>query len=689
MARTYRDPLGVPHVRAASVSDLARGQGRVTARDRTWQLEWLRRRATGTVAEALGAGATGWDVFARRACLAGTARRAAAALEPETAAFVAAYVEGVNAGLDPDCPELRRLDLAPTPWEPWTPLAVFLAQHVLFAAMPSKLWLHRAREVLGDEAELLSAEGPHPSGSNAWAVGPARTASGRPLIGGDPHRTLEHPNVYAQVRLACEDPDDAFDVVGLAFPGVPGVAHFAHAGGVAWAITNAMGDYQDVFRETLRRRDGRVEALGPDGWERAASHRETVAVRDGEPVDVEVVRTPRGCVFDGSVADGVGLSLRTASDELGDLGFDALLPLLRARTVDDVDRALDRWVEPVNNVVVADSTGAVRYRVAGRVPLRDDANRRGVVAADDPAAAWRGWVDPLPAHDVPADGQVVTANERRGPESDAIGAAFAPPHRARRIAALLSGRSELDAADFAEVHADTLLPTYDAVRALLLATPAEPRGLPALTAILDWDGRMDAGSRGAAAFAAWRGALVRRIAAAPRLAPLTEPSGHPALLEPWHDLTTRVAQALDTLLAHGAPFGLDLAALAAEALAEASERLEQTSTWGEVHVLRVVHAFETTLSPHPALELPDVGVSGDHDCVRCAGSVPGVTDACVRGSVARYVWDLADRTAGGWVVPLGASGDPRSPHHHDQLGLWAEARLAPIVTAWDLLAEET
>ena len=55
MARIYRDAYGVPHVRAASVLDLARGQGWVTARDRAWQLEYLRRRATGTAAEILGA----------------------------------------------------------------------------------------------------------------------------------------------------------------------------------------------------------------------------------------------------------------------------------------------------------------------------------------------------------------------------------------------------------------------------------------------------------------------------------------------------------------------------------------------------------------------------------------------------------------------------------------------------------
>jgi penicillin amidase len=406
MARIYRDAWGIPHVRGSSVADVARAQGEVTARDRSWQLEHLRRRATGTCAEVLGAPAVAWDLLARRTLVADTAQRAHDSLAPDTRAFVAAYVDGVNAGLHDDSAELRTLAIAPEPWQPWTPLAVFLAQHLLFASLPGKLWSTRARTLLGDDAVLLWHEGPHTSGSNAWAVGGARAASGLPLVGGDPHRVLESPGVYQQVRLACDDPEDAFDVVGFAFPGVPGVQHFAHAGSVAWAITNASADYQDVYAERLRRVDGRVEALGPDGWAPAGSRVETVDVLEDGPVTVEVVTTERGPLFEGSVDAGEGLSLRAASTVLGDLGFDSLLPLLRARTVDDVDEALDRWVEPVNNVVVATGpersataspaaspsgttpTGSASWRRPRRRPRGQDGSTRCRATTSRPTARW-------------------------------------------------------------------------------------------------------------------------------------------------------------------------------------------------------------------------------------------------------------------------------------------------------------
>ena len=606
MAAIHRDAYGVPQVVADDVLDLARGQGEAVAQDRPGQLDGLRRAID--------------DPFARRTGVADLARRAHARLQPETAAFVAAYVDGVNAVLD-------------RPWEPWTPLAVFRVHHLLFGNLTTKLWTTRARAVLGDDAGLLSREGPLSSGSNAWAVGGRRTASGLPLVGGDPHRALESPSLYVQVRLTC----DELDVTGFAFVGVPGVQHFAHAGDVAWAITNGMGNYEDVYAEQLRRTPDGLEALGPDGW---------------EPVEVDgdLVRTRRGPVF----ADG--LSLRLPCDVLEDLGFDTFLPLLRSRTAADVMSALDGWVEPVNNVVAADRGGDVRYRLAGRVPQRAEANRLGVVPASDPAYSWRGWLD-LPAHPVPADGQVVTANDRRGPESAAIGTDFAPPHRAVRIHALLAGRTGLTAADFAAIHRDTLLLSVPVFQDLLRDLPAGP----VRDAILAWDGHMDADSYGAAAFAAWRSALTRRVAAEPVLAPLAEPIVDDPVLTPWLTVTGHVALALEALVEARTPFGIDLVALATAALDDAAGH---PATWGETHVVVPVGA------PVPPLPL-----SGDIDCVHCTSSQPGVTDACARGSVARYVWDLAG--GGGWIVPLGAA--EHGPHRIDQLSPWAAGDLLPIV----------
>ncbi|MGW3155473.1 penicillin acylase family protein [Streptomyces sp. NPDC001089] len=717
-AELYRDPWGIPHLRAGSALELAHAQGRTTAVDRAWQLEVERHRSRGTSAAFLGAGEASWDVFARRARLDDTARRCFTTLErrdPETAAWVVRYVDGVNEGLAEGArrtPEFARTGLVPGRWEPWTPLGVWLATHILFAGFPAKLWREEVVRRLGAEAVgLFATDGPGTSGSNGWLVTGERTATGRPVIAGDPHRFIEEPGVYQQIHLSCPE----FDVVGLAVPGVPGIAHFAHTGTVAWAITNAMADYQDLYRERLRRTGNGgqdLEALDPDGrWRAVTRHLETVEVAGGAPVEVEVIETARGPVVIGGSdadrasgedqgggedqesreghgavpegpegADGRGavgpVSLRYPPRVTGDLGFSALLPLLRAREVADVDRAFDLWAEPVNVVQAADTAGGVLHRVAGRVPVRGRDNRTRIVAAWEPGHEWRGW------HETPygtvEDGIAVMANQR-GPATP-LGVEFAPPHRAARIRELLTFRSAWPAPDMAAVHMDTHLasaaPLLDHLAALDGLTP------PAAALrdrLLLWDRRMEADSTGAAAYAAVRTGVVRRLAAHPVLAVLADPPAYPEVLRPWLALLPRVGFALENLLRAEELYGIDRAGLVRAAVEEAAAR--PLGVWGDSHRLAPWRALTGDAYEEP-------GLAGDHDCVLCTSAVPGVGDLSARGPAARYVWDLADRDNSLWVVPFGASGVPGSAHHRDQLPLWLRGELVPVSTDWNRLTRE-
>ncbi|WP_433451254.1 penicillin acylase family protein [Streptomyces sp. CA-142005] len=701
---TYRDAWGIPHLRASSTLELARAQGRVSALDRAWQLEVERHRSQGTSAAFLGAGALSWDVLARRARLDDTARRCFAALErrdPETADWVRAYTDGVNEGLPAGArraPEFTRTGLTPAPWQPWTPLGVWLATHLLFAGFPAKLWRERAIRHLGPDAVgLFATDGPGTAGSNGWLVSGARTATGHALIAGDPHRFIEDPGVYQQIHLACPE----FDVVGLAVPGVPGIAHFGHTGTVAWAITNAMADYQDLYRERLRRTGAGVQALGPDGhWHRAARHTETVRIAGEPPVEIEVIETARGPVIAGGpeglqgritasadddesgpgAGEDTALALRYPPRVTEDLGFSALLPLLRARTVQDVDRALDAWAEPVNVVQAADTGGGTLHRVAGRVPVRAAANRLHPVPAWQPGHDWHGWQEtpyaPL------EDGIAVMANQRG--LATPLGVEFAPPHRADRIRTLLDTRRTWTADGMPVIHTDTHLasaaPLLDHLAALDGLTPAAARLRDRLLA---WNRRMDADSTDAAAHAAVRGAVVRHLAAHPVFAPLAEPPACPEVLLPWLALVPRIGYALEHLLRAEELYGIDRPAAVRAALEEVAAQ-PRSGTWSDTHRLAPWRAL-----PYPETRQdPEPGLAGDHDCVLCTSAVPGLTDRAARGPAARYVWDLADRADSRWVVPFGADGVPGAAHHRDQLPLWLKGELVPVVTDWTLLTSE-
>lgn len=717
----FRDAWGIPHLRADDARQLARVQGRVTALDRAWQLEVERHRSQGTSASFLGAEALPWDRFVRRARLDDTARRCFAELEgrdPETAEWVRAYADGVNEGLAEGArrtPEFVRTGLVPGRWEPWTPFGVWLGIHILFAGFPAKLWREQVVRHLGaDAVALFATDGPATSGSNGWLVSGERTVTGHPVIAGDPHRFIEEPGVYQQIHLSCPE----FDVIGLAVPGIPGIAHFGHTGSVAWAITNAMADYQDLYRERLRRTGAGVEALDPDGvWRRAARHTEVVEVAGEESVEVEVIETERGPVViggpeglpdlqegfseeaDGAVrfdgAEGseeppgplddhdppLAVTLRYPPRVTSDLGFSALLPLLRARRVADVDRAVDLWAEPVNVVQAADTEGGLLHRVAGSVPVRSEANRVRLVPAWEPGHDWQG------RHETPrgglTDGVAAMANQRG--LAAPLGVEFAPPHRADRITALLGEKERWSAADMPAIHMDTQLasaePLLDIVAAMDGLTPEAARVRQTL---LSWDRRMDASSAPAAVYAAVRGAVVRRLAAHPAFAALSAPPAYPEVLLPWLALLPRVGFALEHLLRAEELYGIDRAGIVRAAVEEVADQSTGAGhgTWGGTHRLAPWRALAD-----PSYDAP--GLSGDHDCVLCTSAVPGLTDLSARGPAARYVWDLADREASLWVVPLGACGIPGSPHHRDQLPLWLAGDLVPVVTDFTRLEKES
>nr|WP_190009082.1 GNAT family N-acetyltransferase [Streptomyces anulatus] len=753
----FRDDWGIPHLRAADALALARAQGYVTALDRAWQLETERHRLLGTSASCLGAEAVDWDRFVRRARLADTARRCFGRLAPETAAWVGAYVDGVNDGLAEGAsraPEFAAVGRAPGRWEPWTPLGVWLSTHILFAGFPTKLWREEVAHRLGeDRMTLFATDGPGTAGSNGWLLSGERTASGAPILAGDPHRFIEAPGVYQQIRLACPE----FDVVGLAVPGIPGIAHFGHTGGVAWAITNAMADYQDLYREQLRRTpDGGVEALGPDGWYRAHAHTETIEVAGADPETVEVIETDRGPVIiggpdgasggdpgggldgpsgggsggdqGGGLAGGSGagpgcspggdqgrdrggdqgggpdadasaegpraISLRHPPRVTGALGFDVLPALLRARTVDDLDTALDRWVEPVNVVLAADTAGGALHRVAGHVPVRPDVNRLRVVPAEDPAYAWReGEAAPLPRTAAAGPGGIAVMANERGLATP-LGVEFAPPHRARRIRELLGARTDWSSAAMAAVHTDTLLASSRPLLSLLAWAPGlGPAAERLRDRLLRWDRHMDADSTDATLYARLRTDVVHRLAGHPALKGVTgaddpwRSAAYPALFRPWLAAVPRIGYALESLLTVGPlPYEDRLAVVAAsaEAVAAAAEETPP-GPWGELHRLSPWQALPDLVPDEEARP----GLAGDHDCVLSTSGVPGVTDLFARGPAARYVWDLARREDSRWIVPFGASGVPGSAHHRDQTPLWARGALVPVVTDWDLLHPTT
>ena len=734
----HRDRWGIPHLRADNLADLFFAQGFTTAQDRLFQIEYDRLRVEGRVAGLVGAAALGWDRFARRARLSAAARAGYAALDRDTRSVLDAYTAGVNAFLA-TCParpvELQELGHEPRAWEPWHPVGVFVVRHILFASLGVKLFRARAVALLGPQAlEWFRQEGPAASqrtlivppqaletlralplaqwsaemdaltalpdalgaaGSNSWAVSGARTASGLPMLAGDPHRMLEVPNVYAQVHLACPE----FDAVGLAFPGIPGVQHFGRTRDVAWCVTNAQADYQDLFIERFRDDGGRLLVETATGWMPAQVEREQITVRDDASCVVDTVTTPHGPVIIGDPSRGTALALRSTGllEAGGALG--TVLPLLRARTAADAAAALKQWIEPANNFLLADRDGNILYRTAGRIPVRPEVNAWVPVPGWDGRHEWAGIIPDaeLPQCGNPEGGVLVTANQRIVDDSypHILGVDYFNGHRARRLAARLEAMRAATTADLGAVHRDVVnssaLGLCERLRGIDPA-PLSEAARALRDRLISWDGRMLRTAEEPAAYAELRAQLIRWIVDHPRFAALRA-SAFADEPQPVWPLELRVGMALHTLLAQDAGHVFDdttdWSTVLGEALDRAAGVLAASTErhWGARHRAMPAHPVRGWSAELDALlAVPAPELDGDLDCVFSTAGPSGLFDHVLVASTARYVFDFAGGSA--WVVPLGASGHPASPHFTDQQAAWAEGRLLPICVDWEVIARE-
>ncbi len=729
----FRDSLGIPHLRASSVHDAFFAQGFVHAQDRLWQMDYDRHRAYGRWAEYAGVSALAHDVLMRRFRLEASVQTDYAAVNQETRAMLDAYAEGVNAFLQTTARfpiEYRLIDATPEPWQPWDACAVFKVRHIFTGGVwQAKLWRARLLRLLGPELTAKLCEGYQPGhpliippgvdytgqaldslkelaggsaslalmreldgGSNSWVLAGGRTATGSPLLAGDPHRALDTPNVFYQNHVACPE----FDAVGFSFPGVPGFSHFGHNRAVAWCVTTAMADQQDLYIERINPNNPRqYEFKGQ--WLQAEHHRETIHVRSGQATEIEVCATHHGPIVAGDPSQGYALAFRYTAMGEPNVGFNTLLPMLRATSADDLEEAMRPWVDPCNNFLFADVQGNIGYRTRGQVPIRSMANAWLPVPGWTGAHEWQGVIpfEEMPRLRNPDTDFIVTANNRIvGDEYPYyIGIDYVPGFRASRILDRLRTLTHARVEDMASIHADRVsIPAREFVALLGRVEPLDALSAQAKAQLQSWDGTMEQDSAAATIYVVFRDHLMRALME-PLLGPLArdalgaDPRGGVAHMARLRARLTHMIRVDDRTLLQA---GRDWPSLMANALASAVLRLRQEMgdeivgwQWRRLHRTAPQHTLAFALPEEvKLLNPPSIAMGGDGDTVQAASFSPGTGYTVTGTSVARYVFDLADWNRSAWAVPLGSSGHPGSPHYADQTGAWGAVHLYPMLYDW-------
>ncbi|MEO6801631.1 MAG: penicillin acylase family protein [Granulicella sp.] len=353
-----RDGHGVPHLRAASLDDLILAQGYVTTQDRLWQMEALRRHASGTLAEILGSGLVEHDRTQRVLQLRAAADRAVAVLPTDQLHWLELYARGVNASIDAQRShlpvEFRLLGFAPAPWTPRDSLLVGLAMFQdLTNSFPTKLGREAIAAKLSPEmlADLypVGSWRDHPvvqpaidlttpvdeieqipldesqskleltspqhiqslldaranitpvvpcedcrAGSNNWVVSGVHSATGKPLLSNDMHLSHSLPGIWYEADLKAPSPSGEFHVAGLSLPGTPFII-VGHNDHVAWGFTNLGADVQDLTIEHLRGSGSSAQFQAADGsWQPVVEQHEIIRVKHGRDITLDIPETRHG-----------------------------------------------------------------------------------------------------------------------------------------------------------------------------------------------------------------------------------------------------------------------------------------------------------------------------------------------------------------------------------------------------------
>jgi penicillin amidase len=501
--RVSRDALGVIDLEARSRRDAVRALGFVHAQERYFEMDLMRRSAAGELSALFGSAAVDLDRSHR---LHRFRARAPAVLDQGSAVereTLAAYVDGVNAGL-------AALPARPFPYlllrqqpAPWTAEDSVLVVDAMFFDLNGGTNAHElARAELARRAPpalyaLLDGRGtswdaplrgaafddpalPVPAsvdlrtlpatrfgrgagiggdlgiGSNNFAVGGALTSHGAALVANDMHLGLRVPNIWFRARLRFSSADGTpVDVAGVTLPGLPGVVVGSNTK-VAWAFTNSYGDWLDWVK--LQWVDpARTRYRTPEGEEAVVEHRELIAVAGGAAEELLVRETRWGPIAHESPALGALALAWTAHQPRA-----VNLVLNELETAADVDTALaiaHRAGMPPQNFVVGDAAGRVAWTIAGAIPRRGSADPRLPADWSTAGSGWDGWLTPAdyPVVADPQDHRLWTANARvaEGAALALIGdGGYALGARAQQIRDGLLARGTFAPADMLAIQLD-------------------------------------------------------------------------------------------------------------------------------------------------------------------------------------------------------------------------------------------
>lgn len=727
-----RDAAGVATVRGENRVDVARALGFAHGQDRFFQMDLTRRSATGELAELFGEAAVPLDRNVRIHGFARLAQTVVSRLAPEDAGLLAAYAEGVNAGLASlGAPPFEYIVLRSEP-RAWTPADSILINYAMaldlqdglghyerclavvrdvldtpvfefFAptltpgdaalddstapapALPGPRWINLRNEP-GSPRGTASTDSDFRPGSNSFGLAGGRTASGAAMVANDMHLGHAVPNIW--YRASLEWPGHR--VTGVTLPGVPFVVAGSN-GHVAWGFTNSYADTSDLVIVDVHSEAPDLFYLkGPVPVEFEV-RRESIAVRGEKPVPVEYRWTAWGPIV-GNNSSGRPLALKWIMHDPDAVNV-RLRGLETARTVPESVTIAHESGIPTQNILLADRNGALAWTLAGKLPRRFAQNGRLPVSWTFGDRGWDGFLPPaeIPVRTAASDGHLWTANNRilGGDDLARLGSGqYDNIARARQIRDLLASAGSQPAsrakpADLLAIQLDDRALWLERWQRLLVATLTDevvagrPDRVELRAVIARWEGRASVESASYRLVRGWRD-LVANRALAPVFQSCREkyPAFDYRVLPYEHALWTLVVEQPAHFLTSDHDDWSQLLIAAADDLIADFARNEiplAEATWGSRNTARIQHPFSRILPGFISrqLNMPAEPLPGDNHMPRVQRPSSGASQ--------RFVVEPGREEQGIFHMPAGQSGHPLSPFYRAGHASWVRGEPSPFL----------
>lgn len=714
-----RDARGIPYIEAKSDADLYFAQGYITAGDRLWQMDLMRRVARGETAELFGQQALEGDKRWRRFGFAALTETASQNLTGEMRVAMDAYASGVNAYIatldDKTMPvEFKILQYKPRAWTAADSLVIgavladalsntwqtdLLRQQLLgmpkdkFADLtnpvtPNDIVLYgkdvpqskaqgptsmieiteglaalaeQDADLRKDSLEMVGLYAEGLAASNNWVISGKRTADGKAMLANDPHLAPSAPGVWYLASLQ----SPTVHAAGVSIPGIPAII-IGHNENIAWGMTNTGPDVQDIYLETIEgdMASGTAKVRTPTGFEPLKARKEKINVRgnlmkpDVSPVDLDVYETRNGPIV--MTEGGKSYSLKWTAFDPKNLTLDTFFKLNRAGNWQEFQDALKNYGGSTQNFVYSDVKGNIGWYVSGQIPIR----RKGDGSLPYDGAATDGdWIGMIPFAELPhlynpPSGFIVTANQRIAGTDykyQQMTRVYVS-NRARRIYDLLSSKKQgMTMDDSRDIQHDVYNWSH-----VLLAKAIVAGGFASaetLAVLKDWDGKMTNDSRGAVLANEIRNCINSKIADDNKPVPaglinarvfdlaVREQAARwlPSAYKTYGELYRACDASARTTLAASRTYGSDPTGW----------------VWGKSFMSRFPHQLAAAPLIGSQFATPNVALSG-------SGFTPNVgSSVSMRLIASPGNWDATRH-----VIPLGESGDPKSPHFKDQFDAW-------------------